>query len=368
MEKKRGILGRILVIMLAFFLGCAAMIFFVFQFPSVFKIKTTEYKKDVTITDEGIADAVEKVYDAVVIVNSYKGETMVASGTGFVYNVEGKTAYVLTNNHVIEDASKITLKFTNNEVIEAKLVGKNVLTDIAVLSVESKDIINVAQIGKSEDLKIGDTTFAVGAPLDSVYSWTVTRGIISGKDRMIEVKLSNTNGEYVMKVLQTDAAINSGNSGGPLCNSNGEVIGITSLKLIDESVEGMGFAIPIEIAEEYAEKIIEGKTITQPYLGVSMLNVTDAYYRQGYYTMLAKNNIASGVVVTSVEQNSPAEKAGISSGDVIIKLNDDEITSIAFLRYYLYNYEPGDKINVTYIRDGKQKTTLVTLRASERVY
>lgn len=368
MEKKKSIVGKILLLMLFFFLGCVAMFFMVYKFPDWFKLKTTEYKKDVTITDTGIAESVEKVYDAVVIVSSYKSDTMIATGTGFVYNVDGKTAYVLTNNHVIEDASKVTLTFTNNEVVEAKIVGTNALTDIAVLSVDSKNIINVAHIGKSEDLKIGDTTFAVGAPLDSVYSWTVTRGIISGKDRMIEVKLSNSTGEYVMKVLQTDAAINSGNSGGPLCNSNGEVIGITSLKLIDESVEGMGFAIPIEIAEKYAEKIINGDIITQPYLGVSMLNVTDAYYRQAYYNMLNRNNITSGVVVTSVENDSPAADGGIEPGDIIIKLGNDEVTSIAFLRYYLYNYEPGDKVNITYIRNGKEKSTTVTLKTSGRVY
>lgn len=367
MEKKNHFFGKILALIIVFFLGCIAMFFMVYKFPDFFKIRTTHFKKDVTITDEGIADAVEKVYDAVVIVSSYNNNTLFATGTGFVYNVDGKTAYVLTNNHVIEDASKVTLRFTNNEVIEAKIVGTNALTDIAVLSIDSKDIINVAQIGKSEDLKIGDTSFAVGAPLDSVYSWTVTRGIISGKDRMIEVKLNN-NGEYVMKVLQTDAAINSGNSGGPLCNSNGEVIGITSLKLIDESVEGMGFAIPIEIAEEYAEKIIKGETITQPYLGVSMINVTDAYYRPGYSNMLTRNNITSGVVVASVESDSPAYKAGLENGDIIIKLNNYDISSIAFLRYYLYNYEPGDKIEITYIRDGNEKTTTVTLTGSARVY
>ena len=216
-------------------------------------------------------------------------------------------------------------------------------------------------------MRVGDTTFAVGAPLDSVYSWTVTRGILSGKDRMIEVELTNS-GDYVMKVLQTDAAINSGNSGGPLCNSNGQVIGITSLKLVDESVEGMGFAIPIEIALEYATKIINGESITQPYLGISMLNVTDAYYRTQYNNMLTTYDITSGVIVVSVEKNTPASQAGLQTGDVITKINDDNVTSIGYLRYYLYNYDVGDKITITYIREGKEKTTTVTLGSNKNTY
>ena len=369
MENKKGnIVVKIAVIVAVFLIGCGVMTLIVFKFPKFFRVTTTRLQKDVTVTDEGIADAVEKIYDAVVVVSTYQDNKVSSTGTGFVYSVDGKKAYVLTNNHVIEGGSKVTLTFTNGEVIEAEIVGSNSLSDIAVLSVSSDKIISVAEIGESEKLRVGDTTFTVGAPLDSVYSWTVTRGIISGKDRMVEVAISQNTGDYVMKVLQTDAAINSGNSGGPLCNSNGQVVGITSLKLVDESVEGMGFAIPIEAAQEYANKIIKGEVITQPYLGVSMLNVTDAYYRQGYNAMLTKYDITSGVVITSVENGSPAKAAGLEPGDVIVKLGDNNVTSIAYLRYYLYNYNPGDKIELTILREGKEKKMNVTLAASQKMY
>lgn len=366
MENKETNIVKIVIPIIIFFLGCMCMYGIIYKFPHLFS--TTKLEKNVTVTDSGIADSVEKVYDSVVIVSTYKSDKLYSTGTGFVYKKDGKTAYILTNNHVISDGDKITVTFTNGEVEEVTVVGNDLLSDIAVLSIDSDKIITIAELGSSENLRVGDTAFAVGAPLDSAYSWTVTRGIVSGKNRMVEVQLSQNSGDYVMKVLQTDAAINSGNSGGPLCNSNGEVVGITSLKLVNESIEGMGFAIPIETATEYAEKLINGESITQPYIGVSMLNVSDAYYKMQYYNMLTKYNITSGVVIISVEKGSAAEKAGITEGDVVIKVNNDKVTSIGYFRYYLYNYNPGDKVKITYLRNGEEKTTTVTLGTNNNLY
>jgi len=366
---------KIIVPLLVFFLGCGVMYGVIYRFPTLLTTSVTQINKDVTITDTGIAEAVEKVYDSVVVVSTYSNNQVISTGTGFVFKNEGDKAYILTNNHVIADGDKVNVTLTNNSIVETEVVGADILSDIAVLSLNKKDIISVADLGSSESLRVGDTTFAVGAPLDSVYSWTVTRGIVSGKDRMVEVELSSTAGDYVMKVLQTDAAINSGNSGGPLCNANGEVIGITSLKLVDESVEGMGFAIPIETALSYAEKLISGETLSQPYIGVSMLNVRDFYssnqhqmqYYQ-FYKIIHENEIASGVIIADVEKNSPADKAGLKTGDVITKINDDDVISVAFLRYYLYGYSIGEEVTISYIRDGKTKTTKVVLGKNSTSY
>ena len=368
MENKQNYTGKIIIAIVVFFLGCASMYGIIAAFPSLFNTNITKLEKDVTVTDEGIADSVEKVYDSVVVVSTYKDNQPYSSGTGFVFKNDNKTSYIMTNNHVIDKGNKVTVTFTNGKVVECEIIGSNALADIAVLAVDKEQIISVAELGNSEELRVGDTAFAVGAPIDSVYSWTVTRGIISGKDRMVEVNLSDNTGDYVMKVLQTDAAINSGNSGGPLCNSNGEVIGVNSLKLVDESVEAMGFAIPIEEALDYAQKIIDGEIITQPYLGVSMLNVTDGYYHLNYYKTLSKYNITSGVIVHSVEANSPAAKAGLKVGDVITKINDDNVASIGYLRYFLYNYSVGEKITITYIRNGQTNTANIILGTSEKVY
>lgn len=348
---------------LIFFIGCLVMYAVVYFFPTTITQKVTKLEKDVTVTDTGIADAVEKVYDAVVIVSTYKNDQYAASGTGFVFKKDNDTYYLLTNNHVIEGGNKVTVTFTNGNVVETKVVGSDQYSDIAVLSLESKDDIAVTSLGNSENLRVGDTAFTVGAPLDSVYSWTVTRGIVSGKDRMVEVSLgsSSNSSDYVMKVLQTDASINSGNSGGPLCNSNGEVIGITSLKLVSSGVEGMGFAIPIENALTKAEEIISGVSSEYPYLGVGMIDIATAYYSYEYYDLIKSSGLSSGVIVTQVEKKSPAGEAGLKDNDIITKIDDKEVKNVAYLRYYLYQYKVGDKVKITFNRDGKEESVEVKL-------
>ena len=310
-------------------------------------IETTKTIKDVTITDTGIADAVEKVYDSVVTVKNYVRNQLYSTGSGFVFKVDNKYGYILTNYHVISGGNEVSVVFTNNKDEKVTIVGYDEYSDIAVLAVDKSLILATAQLGSSNDMRIGDTTFAVGTPVDSsVYSWSVTRGILSGKDRMVQVD------NYVMSVLQTDTAINSGNSGGPLCNSNGEVIGITNMKLASSQIEGMGFAIPIEDAVKNAETIISGKKISRPYLGISI------YDSNNYF------NNTSGVYVESVEKNGAAYNAGIKSGDKILKVNGVEIANTSYFRYQLYKYNIGDKIKITIERNGIEKTLTVTLAGS----
>lgn len=310
---------------------------------------TTKVEKDVTVTDEGIADAVDKIYDAVVVVENYVKGSLYSTGTGFVYKKEDGKAYILTNYHVIDSSSEVYVIFTDDTKVKVDIVGGDAYSDIAVLSLDATNVKEVATIGSSEELRVGDTTFAVGAPLDATtYSWTVTRGILSGKNRLVEI--SSTSSSSVMEVLQTDTAINSGNSGGPLCNSNGEVIGITNMKIASSSVEGMGFAIPIEVAISYADRYIGGESITRPYLGITMYDVTNRY-----------DSTSKGIYIESVESESPADKAGLKKGDVITEINNVKVESSAYLRYELYKYSPGDEITVKYTRDGSDKTTKIKL-------
>ena len=359
-------LNTIVISILAFFIGAGAFYAVLKLYPTVFIKETTKLEKNVTINDTGLAESVEKIYDSVVVVSTYKNGKGVASGTGFVYKKDGNKAYIMTNNHVIEDGDQILVTFTNQKETEVTVVGSDKYADIAVLAVNSNEIISVAELGKSKDARIGDTAFAVGAPLDNAYSWTVTRGIVSGKDRLVEVSTSNSkSSDWVMSVLQTDAAINSGNSGGPLANANGEVIGVTSLKLVSDGVEGMGFAIPIETALDYANKIINGEEISQPYLGIYMVNVADAYYSREYYNILSALNVTSGVLVTDVEKGSDAEKGGLQKDDVIIKVDDTEISSLAYFRYVLYSHSVGDTISVTVNRNGVEKVLSVALETKK---
>ena len=351
---------KIINYFIVFFVGCLAMYAVVYFFPTSITESITKLEKDVTVTDSGIADAVEKIYDAVVIVATYKNDTAVASGTGFVYKQDGDTYYILTNYHVIEDGNNVKVTFTDGTQLDTVIVGHDEYADIAVLSIETKAELTVAEIGNNDESRVGDTVFAVGAPLDNAYSWTVTRGIISGKDREVAVSLSNSNvSDYIMKVLQTDTAINSGNSGGPLCNANGEVVGVTSLKLVSSGVEGMGFAIPIEDAISKAEEIISGVVKQYPYLGISMLDVSSVGFE--YYSLIKNSGLDSGVIVASVDKGSAAAEGGIEQYDIIVALNNKSITNIAYLKYYLYQYEVGDTVTFTVNRNGKNVDIKVKL-------
>lgn len=316
--------------------------------------------KNIKITEtDTISEAVDKIYDAVVVIETSKGSQLISSGTGFVYKVDDKYGYVITNNHVVSGGTNINVIFGSDKSSEATVLGSDSYADLAVLKISKENVTNVANIGKSSEVKVGDTVFTVGAPVGSKYSGTVTKGIISGKDRMVSVTLSQ-GGDYIMNVMQTDAAINPGNSGGPLVNINGEVIGINSLKLVQEEIEGIGFAIPIDDAMDFVEKLEKGETIKRPMLGVSLIDQSETY---GLYTYGIKldSNSPDGVIIGSVEDSSPAANAGIQKGDIITKFDNNKITSRAELRYNLYKHNIGDKIKITYYRNGKENTTEVTL-------
>lgn len=367
---KKGLI-YFFVALFSVLVGLFGMYFYISKHPATFQKIITKSERKVKIDDTGISEAVNKIYDSVVTVSTFKSGVAYASGTGFVYKKNGDVSYILTNAHVIKDADEVYVKFTNGTNEKVDIIGSHTMADIAVLSISSDKVISYAEIGSSEKMKIGDTVFAVGAPLDSAYSWTVTRGILSGKDRLVEVSQSNTfskssnNDSYMMNVLQTDAAINAGNSGGPLANGNGEVIGITSLKLVNSGVEGMGFAIPIETALKYAEKIINNEEIATPYIGVSMMNLYEAYYYKDFRKLVEDSGLDKGVLVAGVEKSSPADKSGLKTGDIITKIDDEDVSSIAYLRYVLYKHDVGDKIIIKYLRNGKESKVKLTLDANK---
>lgn len=351
----------LIIVIIALLLGAGGMYYAVTEYGLFSQTVINKLEKEVTINENGIADSVEKLYDAVVIVGSYKKGVLNSSGTGFVYKMDKNDAYILTNNHVVSSAEKVKVKFTNDKTYEVEVVGKDEYSDIAVLKIDAENVISVAEIGSSEEARLGDTAFTIGAPLDSEYSWTVTRGILSGKDRLVDVgTTSDGASNWVMKVIQTDASINSGNSGGPLANSNGEVIGITNMKLVSEGVEGMGFAIPIEDAVKYAEDLIANGTIERPLLGVGTLNVTDTQ-AMIQYGFTIDSSITEGAVVAYLQKGSPAETAGLEKGDVITQIGDYKIKNTSYLKYYLYKYNVGDKVKVTFTRGKKEMTKTLSL-------
>ena len=323
----------------------------------------------VVVDESGLQEAVSKVYDGVVMIRNYQKDQVASTGTGFAYKKEGDYTYIMTNQHVVDGNEKVTVITSNDEELEAQVLGGDSYVDIAVLKVKNNDKLIILDLIDSSNSSLGDVVFTVGSPLGYEYRGSISTGHLAGKDRMVTVSTSGNgyttgSGDWVMKVLQTDAAINPGNSGGPLFNINGEVIGVISMKLVKTEVEGMGFAIPIEYATSKIETLEQGKEIQWPLLGVQKINVSDAAsaYR---YNIKIPENIKEGVVVAGIVKDTGASKSDLKEGDIIIKINDQEVADSAYLRYELYKYSPGETITIAYLRDGKEHTTKVTLSKGE---
>ena len=347
----------ILNLFLVFVIGILVTYIYVTKIYSFEEVQTV-YKGVMITENDTIQESIEKVYDSAVVVE-VETNTVLGTGSGFVYKKDDSNGYIITNHHVVKGANKIYVINSAGVRSEAELLGSDEYSDIAVISIDVTNVLDVCEIGDSTSIKLGDTIFTVGSPLGSKYQGTVTKGIISGKDRQVTVNL--TNGSFVVDVIQIDAAINPGNSGGPLVNINGQVIGVNSLKFVEDEIEGMGFAIPIEIVMSAVEKLEKGEQIERPQLGIQMLDIKDNGYLLSRYQIILDENINSGVAIISVENGKPAFNAGLKKGDIITAINDQVITDSAHLKYMLYKYSVGDSIVVKYNRNGKIYETTINL-------
>ncbi|GAE06213.1 serine protease, DegP/HtrA, do-like [Paenibacillus sp. JCM 10914] len=286
-----------------------------------------------------------------------------ALGSGVIFKkLEGK-AFIITNNHVVEDADTLEVVLVNGEKRTATLVGTDRVSDIAVLSIDSKGIGEVAEFGDSTKLRLGETVIAIGNPLG--LGDTLTSGIVSYTNRIIPVSL-NQDGIYdwEQEVIQTDAAINEGNSGGALVDLNGRVIGINTMKIADTGVEGLGFAIPVnEITEVVTELMLKGH-IARPYLGVYTVDLSNPYAplsKKEKENLNLPKTITEGVVV--LDALGPALDAGLQLNDVIVKLDGKPVNTTLELRKHLYrNTKVGGELNVTFYREGKLKSLKIKLQ------
>ena len=293
--------------------------------------------------------------------SSKKSLTLYSEGSGVIYTTANGKGYIVTNNHVISGAAKVKVILASGQTIAAKVVGKDSTSDLAVLSIDSKYVTQTASFGDSSSLQSGQTVIAIGSPEGSEYASTVTQGIISSPSRTI------TYNSNQMTVIQTDAAINSGNSGGALVNSDGQVIGINSMKLSSsssgDSVEGMGFAIPSNEVVTIVNQLVKKGKITRPQLGIKVAAIAElnSYYKKqlGISTSLKK-----GLYVASVTSGSAAASAGIKKGDVITAADGKTVNDVATLHSILYSHNVGDKVKITVNRNGKTMTFTVTLQAS----
>ena len=271
-----------------------------------------------------------------------------SSGTGLILSEDG---YIVTNSHVVEDAQAIEVLLSDGRTLQATLVGIDTVSDLAVLHVTAEDLIS-AVLGDSTSLRVGDVVVAIGDPLGIELRGTMTDGIVSAINRDVDV------GGRTMSLIQTNAALNSGNSGGPLINCYGQVIGINTMKMGDSmssaGVEGLGFAIPSTTVSDIVNQLIDkGYVSGRPHLGIEGETISSFY--QFYY------RLPKGLFITKIDPESSAEKAGLEAGDILISLDGVSITSSHVLETLLYGYVPGDTMQAVVYRSGKQYSITLTV-------
>lgn len=336
--------------------------------PKATVLSTTGTNTD---SSSGVSEIAENVLPSIVAIdvitsertNDMFGRTheqeSQGSGSGIIVGQDANNLYIATNNHVVENAKTVSVKFNDESVASATVKGTDSASDLAVVSVATDDLekeslakLKVATIGDSDKVKVGNQAIAIGNALG--YGTSVTVGYISAKDREVAAE------DVTMKLIQTDAAINPGNSGGALVDSSGAVIGINSAKYADEQVEGMGFAIPISTAVPIINDIIQSEVVSeeeQGYLGIRG-NDVDSEYSEYY-------NVPLGFYVGEVSENSPAEEAGMLTGDIIVKFDGRDITSSEGLYEKLKTKKAGEKVEIVVERSNngeyKEKTLTVTL-------
>ena len=287
------------------------------------------------------------------------GLQVAGEGSGVIYKKDGKEAYIVTNNHVVDGAKKLEIMLSDGSKITGELVGKDTYSDLAVVKVSSDKIKTVAEFADSNSLTVGEKAIAIGSPLGTEYANSVTEGIVSSLSRT--VTRQNDNGETVStNAIQTDAAINPGNSGGALVNIEGQVIGINSSKISSTSavagsaVEGMGFAIPSNDVVEIINQLEKNGKVTRPALGISMADL-NSLSSSTTSKLDLPDEVKSGVVVGSVQKGMPAD-GKLQENDVITEIDGKEISSKTDIQTNLYSHSIGDNIKVTFYR-GKDKKT-----------
>lgn len=259
-------------------------------------------------------------------------------GSGVIFKADG---YIVTNNHVIEGAKEIIVSLSDGRTVNGKLIGADPLTDIAVVKIDAKDL-TAAPFGNSDEIVVGEPAIAIGNPLGLEFQGSVTTGVISALNRTLDIS------DKRLKLLQTDAAISPGNSGGALVNADGEVIGINSAKMAASGVEGMGFAIPINTVQEIIGQLLDKGYVIRPYLGVSVFDKASAA-RQGY-----RLNAEHGVYVQAVTLRGPADRAGIQHGDLILSIDGTATDTFTDLRNAISEHKVGDTIKITIDRNGNK--------------
>lgn len=317
--------------------------------------------------EDQVVLAVEKVKPAVVSILSAIREDGATSqslgiGSGVLFRKDGDSAYIVTNNHVVQSATQIEVILANGEHRKGKLKGRDMITDLAVVEIDAAGIQTFVEFGDSERLKAGQTAIAIGSPLGLRFAQTTTVGVISSPHQRVPVSFSGDgNYDWEMDVIQTDAAINQGNSGGALINLEGKLIGINSMKVAEKGVEGLGFAIPINSARETIESLLQHGKVKRAYMGLTTEPLR-AY--RGTEALKLPDSVKNGLIV--LDAIGPAKEAGLATNDVITELDGKPVYDNVTLRQYLYGSKKiGDSLKVTYYRAGKKAFATIQLGEKE---
>ncbi|WP_318616565.1 S1C family serine protease [Sporosarcina sp. YIM B06819] len=333
------------------------------QVESNTDVKQTEQISVEVTTD--LTEVIDEVIDSVVGVANLQTvhdfwsttETSKEAGTGsgVIYKKQDGKAYIVTNHHVVEGAQELEITFDDGTKTAGKLVGSDIWTDLAVIEIDAKHVQTVATFGDSDVLKRGETVIAIGNPLGLGFSGSVTVGVVSGKDRSIPIDFDENGAiDWYADVLQTDAAINPGNSGGALINMAGQLIGINSMKISEATVEGIGLAIPINLAIPIIDHLETTGTVNRPTMGVSLIDLRNIPEQQQRGVLGVPDNVTDGVVITDVILNSPAQQAGVQKYDVIVEMDGEKIEDMVSLRKHLYNAKQvGDTMQMKVYREGR---------------
>lgn len=330
---------------------------------------TTNMNVDITTR---VTEIVSRVSPAVVgVITISDGRTFLfqeespveGSGSGVIYKIDGDKAYIVTNHHVIQGADALEIVLSNDRRVEAKLLGSDLYTDLAVIEMDSEYVDFAIGIGKSDNVHVGEPVIAIGNPLGMYLSGSVTQGIVSGKQRAIPQDFNGDGiADWQAEVIQTDAAINPGNSGGALINMDGKLIGINSMKIAESAVEGIGFSIPVDDAVPIIEELEATGKVTRPFLGIEAYSLDDIPTSEWRSKLNVPHAVDGGIYIRSVERLSPADIGGLEAYDVITHLDGEPIYNIIDLRKHLYTEKQvEDTLHITYYRDGEKRETTVEL-------
>ena len=336
--------------------------------PAINSVRINPLAVPINPTEATIADIIPKVKDAVVSISVIGGSNMPfardmpGSGSGFIFYENEDTVFIATNHHVIENARRITISLDDNENVEAQVVGSAPESDLAVISVDREELkekgvpYSIATFGDSDNMRMGDTVIAIGNAMGE--GQTVTKGIVSAMDININVGDPGMRNMLSLNVMQTDAAVNRGNSGGPLLNARGEVIGVVTAKMMGSDIEGMGYALPINSAGATLMNLKSEGPVRQPFIGIHHEELSE--FMRGLF-----NLPYSGLLIRHVLPDTPAEAAGLMVDDLIIYFDDTRIYGQASLVDVLQGQRPGDEIVVTVLRNGEYVTIDLTLGAMQ---